>query len=318
MKVLDENKLQMMADYINGYIKKHNGDSPKFGDILAYMDMSKSVGYRYLTRLNERGIVEYSGKGTLSIIGQEQMKSYFRRIPILGMVICGTPEEQEQYTDGYLAIPEEWIDGDCFLLRAYGDSMVDIGIEKCASAKKHTDCHKKPIKKDWIEDLVISEVRQKLNDEAFINDLTRNFMEFQTQENTVIPHLKQRLNEVNRSIDNLVSAIEQGIITPSTKIRLEELEYKRKEIEPEIAKESICRPLLTEEEVRFWFERLKELDIKELEHRKRLNDTFVNSVFVYDDRLPINCNYPNTSKVVRFSDIETTLDSSDILACVGP
>ena len=94
------------------------------------MNMSKSVGYRYLTRLNERGIITYFGKGTLAIAGQEKMRSGFRRLPILGAVICGSPEEQEQYTDGYLAIPEEWVDGECFLLRAYGDSMVDLGIEK--------------------------------------------------------------------------------------------------------------------------------------------------------------------------------------------
>lgn len=130
MKVLDENKLKKMADYINGYIRTHNGDSPKFGEILEYMDMSKSVGYRYLTRLGERGIVAYSGKGTLSVNGQEKMKSHFRRLPILGDVICRTPEEQEQHIDGYLAVPEEWVDGECFLLRAYGDSMIDLGIEK--------------------------------------------------------------------------------------------------------------------------------------------------------------------------------------------
>lgn len=130
MKVLDENKLQAMAAYITDYIHENNGESPKFAKILSYMNMSKSVGYRYLTRLNERGIITYSGKGTLAIAGQEKMKSGFRRLPILGAVICRSPEEQEQYTDGYLAIPEEWVDGECFLLRAYGDSMIDLGIEK--------------------------------------------------------------------------------------------------------------------------------------------------------------------------------------------
>lgn len=130
MKVLDESKLQQMADYIRDYVHDNNGDSPKFSEILAYMGMSKSVGYRYLTRLGERGIVEYDGKGTLAVKNQQKMKSRFRRLPILGMIICGTPEEQEQHIDGYLAVPEEWIDGECFLLRAYGDSMIDIGIDK--------------------------------------------------------------------------------------------------------------------------------------------------------------------------------------------
>ena len=29
----------------------------------------------------------------------------------------------------YLALPEEWISGDCFLLRAKGDSMTGVGVE---------------------------------------------------------------------------------------------------------------------------------------------------------------------------------------------
>ena len=57
------------------------------------------------------------------------MRCGFKRIPIIGQIVCGSPEEQDEHVSGYLAIPEEWIDGECFLLRAYGDSMIDIGIE---------------------------------------------------------------------------------------------------------------------------------------------------------------------------------------------
>lgn len=174
------------------------------------------------------------------------------------------------------------------------------------------------IKKDWIENLVVLEIRKKLEDARFIDDIVHAFMEFQTAENTVIPHLKQSLAELNKSIDNILAAIEQGIFTQSTKQRLEELESKKKDIEIEIAKESIRRPLLNEDQVRFWFERLRNLNINELSHRKRLIDTFLNSVFVCDDKLLINCNYPNTSAIVRFSDINATFNGSDILACGRP
>lgn len=51
-----------------------------------------------------------------------------RRIPVVGMIVCGTPDEQEEHISRYLAIPEEWLDGECFLLEAYGDSMADIGV----------------------------------------------------------------------------------------------------------------------------------------------------------------------------------------------
>ena len=189
---------------------------------------------------------------------------------------------------------------------------------KCTNAKRHGGCRKKAIKKDWIENLVVLEIRKKLEDARFIDDIVHAFMEFQTAENTVIPHLKQSLAELNKSIDNILAAIEQGIFTQSTKQRLEELESKKKDIEIEIAKESIHRPLLNEDQVRFWFERLRNLNINELSHWKRLIDTFLNSVFVYDDKLLINCNYPNTSTIVRFSDINATLNGSDILACGRP
>ncbi len=189
---------------------------------------------------------------------------------------------------------------------------------KCTNAKRHGGCRKKAIKKDWIENLVVLEIRKKLEDARFIDDIVHAFMEFQTAENTVIPHLKQSLAELNKSIDNILAAIEQGIFTQSTKQRLEELESKKKDIEIEIAKESIRRPLLNEDQIRFWFDRLRNLNINELSHRKRLIDTFLNSVFVYDNKLLINCNYPNTSTIVRFSDINATLNGSDILACGRP
>jgi len=126
---MNEDKLNQMAEFIYRYIKDNNGESPKFKDILEYMGMSNSVGYRYLTTLRDRGVIEYNGKDTLSIKGQESMKAAFRRIAIVGSIVCGPPEDNRQEIQGYVAIPEEWVDGDCYLLRASGDSMIDIGID---------------------------------------------------------------------------------------------------------------------------------------------------------------------------------------------
>ncbi len=129
MKRMDEEKLNKMAEFIYRYVREHNGESPKFGEILKYMEMSNSVGYRYLTTLRDRGIIKYSGKDTLAIKGQEAMKTAFRRVAIVGSIVCGSPEDNRQNIQGYVAIPEEWADGDCYLLRTSGDSMTDIGID---------------------------------------------------------------------------------------------------------------------------------------------------------------------------------------------
>ena len=129
MKVMNEEKLRKMEQFIRDYIAENNGESPKFSEILRYMDMNKSVGYRYLTTLRDRGIVNYKGRETLSVKGQEEMKSRAKRTAIYGFIPCGAPEDYREDADGHLAIPEEWATGDCYLLRATGDSMVDIGID---------------------------------------------------------------------------------------------------------------------------------------------------------------------------------------------
>jgi len=42
------------------------------------------------------------------------MRCGFKRIPMIGQIVCGAPDEQEEHVSGYLAIPKEWIDSECF------------------------------------------------------------------------------------------------------------------------------------------------------------------------------------------------------------
>ena len=130
MRVMSEEKLNKLAEFIKQYARDNNGESPSLADIMEYMGMVKSTAYRHVLELEKRGVISYTGKKTLSSPLQRKMNVMFRRIPIVGMIVCGTPDEQEEHITGYLAVPEEWIDGECFLLEAYGDSMVDIGIDK--------------------------------------------------------------------------------------------------------------------------------------------------------------------------------------------
>ena len=132
MRVFDREKLDRMEDFIHKYMRENNGDVPKLPEIMEYMEMSKATAYRYIVKLNSDGKVEYNGKGTMK---PTETSNYTRRyrsvkVPIYGSIICGTPEEEEQHNEGYLAIPEEWVDGECFLLKARGDSMVDIGVNE--------------------------------------------------------------------------------------------------------------------------------------------------------------------------------------------
>ncbi len=130
MRPINLDKLEKLADYIREYAFENNGDMPALSEIMEAQRLSKATAYRYLLLLDEKGVVRYNGKGTLDLPDKNnsQKKYHSIRLPIFGRIICGTPEEEEQYNEGYLAVPEEWVEGDCFLLRAKGDSMADVGV----------------------------------------------------------------------------------------------------------------------------------------------------------------------------------------------
>lgn len=102
---MNEEKPNQMLEFIHRYIRENNGASPKFKDILEYMEMSNSVGYRYLTTLRDRGIIQYNGKDMLAVKGQKAMKTAFRRVAIVGSIVCGSPEDDRQEIQGIWQSP---------------------------------------------------------------------------------------------------------------------------------------------------------------------------------------------------------------------
>ncbi len=189
---------------------------------------------------------------------------------------------------------------------------------KCAGVKKRMGCDKKTVKKDWIENLVIEQIQKVLFDDALIERLADTVMEIQGAENTVLPLMKKQYAETQKGIDNLVNAIQQGIITPSTKERLEELEKQKNELSVQIIKEEMAKPTLTRDQIIFWFHRFRKYNVKRLDHRRRLIDSFVNSIYLYDDKMIINFNYKEGSKTVTFADIEESDLCSDLTAFAQP
>ena len=125
----------------------------------------------------------------------------------------------------------------------------------------------------------------KILDDDWIDSVVSFLMGLQEQENRDLPLYEKQLQETNQAIANMLHAIEQGVLTRSTKERLEELEQTRDELEIKIANEMMERPKISEEFMRFWLLRFRKLDMKKTELRKMLIDAFVNAIFLYDDKV---------------------------------
>ncbi|UKI16658.1 MAG: hypothetical protein L6V87_01865 [Ruminococcus sp.] len=63
--------------------------------------------------------------------------------------------------------------------------------------------------------------------------------------------------EIHQSINNLVKAMEMGMVSRETKQRFDELEARRAELETDIIKQEIQEEIITREQVVEWLKEMK-------------------------------------------------------------
>ena len=153
--------------------------------------------------------------------------------------------------------------------------------------------------------MVVSETMKMIMDDDAIEAIVSMLMELQEQDNTNIPLYERQLQETNTKIRNLINAIQQGVLNKSTKESLEELEAAKEELETRLANEQLSKPpKISAEFMTFWLHRFRKLDVTKQSHRKMLIDTFINAIYLYDDKMLITFNYKDGTKKITFSEIQ--------------
>ena len=173
---------------------------------------------------------------------------------------------------------------------------------KCATVKKKKGCKKKTVRKQWLEDLVVNQTMQLVRDDAAMESIIAKVMELQDRENTNLPLYEKQLRDAESGIQNMLNAIQAGILTSSTKERLEQLEETKRELEARIAEEKLAKPKIKEEFIRFWLMRFRKLDMSLKDQRQALVDTFINSIYLYDDKVLIAFNYKEGTQTITFEE----------------
>ena len=70
----------------------------------------------------------------------------------------------------------------------------------------------------------------------------------------------------------------------------------------------MAKPKVSSEFMTFWLHRFRKLDVRQKSHRKMLIDTFINAIFLYDDKLVITFNYKDGTDTITFDDLKAVLD----------
>ena len=181
---------------------------------------------------------------------------------------------------------------------------------KCGNAIYRKTCNKKAVKKSEIERDVVTLTRNYVLVDEVISRLADAIVKLQKQENTTIPFLQKQLDDIEKHIGNLINSIEEGVATAFVKQRLNDLEEKKADIEISLAREKITKAPLTREQIVFWISKFKDGNVDYPMYRQAIVDIFVNSIFLYDDKLVIGFNRKDGTKTLTLAELEAA--SEDI------
>ena len=178
----------------------------------------------------------------------------------------------------------------------------------CSKKKRFRECDKKSIRQAVIEDLVINATIDLLKDDELLEFLIENTWQYyqaQDESQEELNALHRELEQTEKAIANLITAIEAGILNEATKKRMAELEAQQKDLVSAIADREIAKGFhVTREFVDFFFRQFRDKDYTDREMQKQLISTFVNSVFLYDDHLKLNFNFSSDSRIISLSEAE--------------
>ena len=126
MRSKDKTLMAAIEKFVSDYTDS-NGISPTMQEVADGVGSSKATVQRYIAQLCDDGILDYSGYRTMT---STKTKAAAIRVPVLGTSACGIPKFAEENIEEYVRLPVALFGkGNFFILRAYGDSMIEAGID---------------------------------------------------------------------------------------------------------------------------------------------------------------------------------------------
>ncbi len=176
---------------------------------------------------------------------------------------------------------------------------------KCHGKKMHkSDCIGKNFKKDFLEQFVLDCTIKDILNSSVLELIADSILSLENESDTsyTLKSLLAQKKEVDKTKQNLMKAIEAGIITPTTKERLLELESQSEALMIAIKREDMKKDALTKEHILFWLDKFIHGEIHSESFKKTLIDVFINNVMVFNDKMVIAYNFANNDHSITFEE----------------
>jgi len=199
-----------------------------------------------------------------------------------------------------------------------GDHGTSKGGQKhhyytCQARKNKKACNKKSEKKDFIEwyiveqtlEYVLMPARMEIIAAAVVAEYDKEF------NSTRITDMDKRLSKVERDITKLFDMMletNSKSIMQNCERKIEELELQKTDLEIDMAKLRVASGIrYTKEDIISWLKVFCKGDLFDMEFRKRIIDVFINSVYLYDDKVVIYYNIKE-GKQISYIEMQNSLD----------
>lgn len=194
-----------------------------------------------------------------------------RKYALSGLIKCGE-------CGGHIIVSHSYKNGEPAFFRLY-----------CLNRKEHKNCNNPTRKMEIVENAVIEAIKNKILDRKTIKTLAEKACSLQ-EDNSLdkLKELQTELKNVQKSKNNIIAAIEQGIITPTTKDRLQELEHLESDLQVKIATEKKAENKnLTAPEIEKFLKKYCSGNMQDETFRFELTHTFVKEILLFKDRFEI-------------------------------
>ena len=161
---------------------------------------------------------------------------------------------------------------------------------KCIGRKKDKNgCSKTQVRKEFLEEFIINAIIEELSKPKNIEYIVTTLMKMQSEQvaNQALLLLTKEKNKVDKALENIANAIENGIVSKTTNKRLQDLEKQQETLEREILLERSRQSIkITENEIRQYYSKALRLE------PRMLIEFLVKEIILYNDKIEIVYNSP--------------------------
>ena len=191
----------------------------------------------------------------------------------------------------------------------------------CHGRRKRRGCQKAHERKDFLEWYVVEQtVRYVLTPKRMRAIAESVVAEYDKEFNSNnIKTLERQIAKLNRNLDKYTEMLLDAPQAARPRIygKMESIEMQKADLEIDLSKLRIANTIrYTKEEIIAWLKLFCKGDLSDIAFRQRIIDTFINSVYVYDDRVIIFYNIRG-SKPITYTDMLNATETASNLENQG-